>query len=240
MSRGLAIGARRDFEANHGGPSDHPIAHRLGNAAWGYPLRDLYGVAAINSPANRTFRQANGFSAGQSGTITAHVFPFYADLASNRPVTILAFVWLTSTSTQGIAVEVIDTGLADTGLGVGIGATAPNANGNNICGVRGGINYSNAGGQAIGTGLHSIGYSTDGSSLQQWWIDGRRVSTTGTGASYNIGGTGRTVLALLNHSTQSSWPRAGFDVGFAAAWARVLAPDEMATMHVDPFCIVRT
>lgn len=240
MPRGVAIGPRRVPTMRHGGPiAGHPLTHRLVNAAWGTPLRDVFGNLTQNTP---TIRPAFGGpmlgNQGNASRNTGHHYWRAMNLVtSSSPLSLFALIWLASTSERGVVVGIGDVLNGDTGMTIGVGATAPDAVGNNITGVRGGINYTQSG-AAIGTGLHSIGYTTDGSSVQ-WFVDGVRQSTGGTGASYNVSTPPSRFLMLAHGGSSSLGPSAGVYVIFGGAWARVLPANAFAMLHDDPWCFVR-
>lgn len=237
MPRGIAIG-RRGWDVPHLGPSSDPLAAALVGAAWGSPLRDIVGALPINAITNYPAHDAAGGIVGNATQRTPQRFRGMVGLAANRPMSLFASIALDSTSEKGYVVGICDTAGNDTGFGIGIGNTALDSTGNNICGVRGGINWTQSG-AAIGTGRHSIGLTTDGSSNVQWFLDGVRVSTGGTGASWNLSG-GAPALMLCSHSSGSTNAiSAGVHVYFGAAWARILSSADFAALHEDPYRIVR-
>lgn len=240
MPSGVALGRRRVPLANHSGPSDHPITTGLINAAWGSPLRDIWGALPISGlPTVRPGHDGRGGCIGNASFNTnPQYWRAFVTATTNTPVTIFAFVWLDSTSQRGIVCGIGNAANQDTGINIGVGNTAPDAAGNNIVGVRGGINYD-ASSAAIGTGLHSIAKTTDGSSNEAWWLDGVRVSTTGTGASWTLT-SGTTRFQMMNHGASTTLgPSAGIHTYFGAAWNRVLRAGEMALLHDNPWIVAR-
>jgi hypothetical protein len=217
----------------------HPLSNRLCNAAWGRPLRDIIGRLPLTAP---TVAPNNQFHDGNQGVnaqnLSPQYWPCFVNVTSNSPCSIFGLLWISSVSSRGIAVGLGDSNNADTGINIGVGATAPNAVGNNLVGVRGGINYD-ASGQPIGLGLHTIGKTTDGSANEAWYVDGVRVSTTGTGASFNISSGTARFLCLQHGGTTNHSISLGVYFIMGAVWARVLREGEFARLHDDPWCFVR-
>ena len=237
MPSGVALG-RRNWAVPHFGPSEDPLTGLLINAAWGSPVRDINGAPPVNSITNYPGHDPSGGVVGNATQRTPQRFPSFTTMAANRPLTLFAVIRLSGTSEKGYVVGVCDSAGNDTGFGIGVGNTALDSTGNNICGVRGGINWTQSG-SAIGTGLHSIALTTDGSSNVQWFLDGVRVSTGGTGASWNLT-NGVAQLMMLSHSSGTTNAiTAGVVVHFGAAWGRILSSADIGKMHEDPFVIVR-
>lgn len=238
MSRGIVIGPRRVALHSHNGMSDHPLTHRLMNAAWGSPLRDINGRLPITAPTVYPGHDGRDGCVGNASFNTSpQHWPVLWPVASSEPVSIFGLISLDSTSERGIVVGVGNVANGDIGVNIGVGATAPDSAANNIVGVRGGINY-NASGAAIGTGLHSIGYTTTGSATQ-WFLDGLLVSTSATGSTYTI--TGTPTFLMMQHSGNTGiGPSAGIHVLFGATWARLLPTSAFAEMHEDPWILVRS
>lgn len=217
--------------------SDDPLAARLINAAWGNPLLDIYGLPAYNSPATRPPSSPSGFLPGSASSYTGHAFRCYAaGVAASGPLSLFAVVRINSLNEKGIVVGLGSSSLGDTGVSIGLGASAPDFTGNNLVGVRGGVNYTQSGGPGVGTGFRSIGYTTDGVSAERWYADGRLVSSGGTGGTWGLSGS--PALVALNHGSSSLGPSGGIATGFVAAWRRVLSAADFARLHVDPFVIV--
>ena len=225
--------------AKHIGPNNDPLAFRLVNAAWGRPFRDILGRLPLTAP---TVAPAHSFHESGVGSAshntTPQYWPCFVNVTTNSPVSIFAVIWLSNTSQRGICCGLGDSANADTGINIGVGNTAPDASGNNVVGVRGGINYDQSG-QAIGHGWHTIGKTTDGSSAEAWYVDGRRVSTTGTGASFNISSGTSRFLMMQHGGNTGIGPSAGYYTIMGAVWARVLREGEFARLHDDPWCFVR-
>ncbi len=240
MTAGLVdLRSRSDAPRLHNGPSSHPIAQGLVNAAWGSPLLDLFGEAPLTAPSVRGGHDPLGGSIGNASFNTSpHYWRALVNVTSNTPCSMFAVVWLESTSQRGIVVGLGDSANADTGINIGVGATAPDATGNNLVGVRGGINYD-ASSAAIGTGWHTIGKTTDGSSNEAWYVDGVRVSTSGTGASFNISSGTARFLMLQHGGNTGLGPTAGVHTFMGAAWNRILRDGEFAKLHDDPYLICR-
>lgn len=237
MSRGIVLGPRRVGPEFHNGPSSHPLTGRLINAAWGTPLLDINGHPPITAPSTRPSSDGRGGSVGNgSFNTTPQHWRARFLLANNDPVSIFGLIKLDSTSERGIVVGIGNVANGDTGVNIGVGNTAPDSAANNLVGVRGGINY-NASGVAIGTGVHSIGYTVDGSATQ-WFIDGLLVSTGGTGSTYNVSGAA-TFLMMQHSGNTTIGPSAGIHVYFGAAWATVLPSSAFAELHEDPWVVAR-
>lgn len=237
MPAGAMLGRRGWHDTPHGGLSDDPLARQLVNAVWGNPARDVFGLLPFNALTVLPAVDASRFTPGSASQITPQAFrSVCSTIAGNTGATLFAVVRITSVLEKGTVVELGNAALGDTGLAIGVGATAPDAVGNNLVGIRGGVNFDTSG-AAIGQGLHSIAKTTDGTANEAWWVDGVRVSTTGTGASWGM--TGTPALLLMNHGTATIGLSAGVAVGFAAAWGRVLGADEIGRMHENPFRITR-
>ena len=228
----------RYLEAPHLGPSLDPIAHGLINAVYGYPLRDLFGAPPFLSGANVMPYSTAGGSGGGGTSTSLLGWTSMEAFASGAAGTVFAVVHIGSSSQRGIFAGIGDSNGADTGLTLGVGNTAPDAVGNNLVGIRGGVNYTTAG-AAIGQGLRTVALSLDGSSASAWYVDGVRVSTGGTGGTWQCT-SGVPALVVGNHQAGSAsfGLAAGAAVLFAAAWMRELAPREVAAMHDDPLRIV--
>lgn len=236
MPLGVSSG-RRGWYVAHNGVSTSGLAVGLLNAVWGSPPLDINGCSATNAPANRPRHDVGGGVIGSTTTIPSpHRFPAYGPIATNGRLTLFAVVRLLGSTEKGVVVELSNHAGGDRGFGIGVGATATNATGNNLAGVRGGVSYV-ASGQAIGLGLHSIGMTTDGASDVRWFVDGRQVSTTASG-SWNLTGDPSVVMFSHNSSTTDAIANST-KVLFGAAWNRVLAANEIQQLHVDPYQVVR-
>lgn len=223
------------------GVSTSNLTAGLLNAVWGSPPLDINGAPPYNSITNRPHHDVGGGVIGSTTTIPSpHRYPVYGSIAANRPLTLFAVIRLNGATEKGVVIELSNNAGGDTGFGIGVGATATNATGNNLVGVRGGINYA-ASGQAIGLGLHTIAMTTNGTSgagAVEWFVDARRVATTTAGTWNLTGGVGALVMFSHNSSTTDAITNST-KVLFAAAWNRVLSWDEIAAMHTDPYQVVR-
>lgn len=239
MRGGISLGQRWTPAHPHKGLSNDPLTTGLMNAAWGNPLRDINGRLPLSIPSNRPplgpFMSSGG---NGSHNTSMHAWPARNLVTTNTPCTLFAVIFLTSTSQRGVVVGIGDVLNSDTGLTLGVGNTAPDAAGNNVVGVRGGVNYDQSG-AAIGTGLHSIAKTTDGSSNEAWFVDGLRVSTTGTGASFNVSTPPSRFIMMQHGGSSSLGPSAGVYTIFGAAWNRVLRDGEIRKMHENPWRIAR-
>lgn len=220
------------------GVSTSNLTAGLLNAVWGSPPLDINGAPPYNSITNRPHHDVGGGVIGSTTTIPSpHRYPVYGSIAANRPLTLFAVIRLNGSTEKGVVIELSNNAGGDTGFGIGVGATATNATGNNLVGVRGGVGYV-ASGQAIGLGVHSIAMTTDGASSVEWFIDARRVSTTGAGSWNLTGGVGALVMFSHNSSTTDAIANST-RVFFGCAWNRILTWSEIAKMHEDPYQIVR-
>lgn len=240
MPLGVGLG-RRGWRVPHLGVSTSPLTVGLLNAVWGSPPLDINGCPPYNSITNRPHHDVGGGVTGSTTTIPSpHRFPIYDAIAANGRLSLFALIRLNGSTEKGVVVELSNNAGGDTGFGIGVGATATNATGNNLVGVRGGINYA-ASGQAIGLGLHTIAMTTNGTSgagAVEWFVDARRVATTTAGTWNLTGGVGALVMFSHNSSTTDAITNST-KVLFAAAWNRVLSCDEIAAMHTDPYQVVR-
>lgn len=240
MPLGVGLG-RRGWRVPHLGVSTSPLTVGLLNAVWGSPPLDINGCPPYNSITNRPHHDVGGGVTGSTTTIPSpHRFPIYDAIAANGRLSLFALIRLSGSTEKGVVVELSNNAGGDTGFGIGVGATATNATGNNLVGVRGGINYA-ASGQAIGLGLHTIAMTTNGTSgagAVEWFVDARRVATTTAGTWNLTGGVGALVMFSHNSSTTDAIANST-KVLFAAAWNRVLSWDEIAAMHTDPYQVVR-
>lgn len=240
MPLGVGLG-RRGWRVPHLGVSTSPLTVGLLNAVWGSPPLDINGCPPYNSITNRPHHDVGGGVTGSTTTIPSpHRFPIYDAIAANGRLSLFALIRLNGSTEKGVVVELSNNAGGDTGFGIGVGATATNATGNNLVGVRGGINYA-ASGQAIGLGLHTIAMTTNGTSgagAVEWFVDARRVATTTAGTWNLTGGVGALVMFSHNSSTTDAITNST-KVLFAAAWNRVLSGDEIAAMHTDPYQVVR-
>ena len=220
------------------GVSTSNLTAGLLNAVWGSPPLDINGAPPYNSITNRPHHDVGGEVIGSTTTIPSpHRYPVYGSIAANRPLTLFAVIRLNGSTEKGVVIELSNNAGGDTGFGIGVGATATNATGNNLVGVRGGVGYV-ASGQAIGLGVHSIAMTTDGASSVEWFIDARRVSTTAAGSWNLTGGVGALVMFSHNSSTTDAIANST-RVFFGCAWNRILTWSEIAKMHEDPYQIVR-
>lgn len=221
----------------HHGLANDPLAVGLINAMWGRPARDIHGNLPANTLTVVPAHDPSGFVPGQASHLTPQMFVAArgGQIVSSSPVTLFAYVRLDTFLEKGVVIELGNTIAGDTGLSLGVGATAPDAVGNNVVGVRAGINYTGSG-APIGTGLHSIAYQADGTT-ETWFVDGRPQSNGGTGATWNMSGT--PAVHLFNQATGGLGISAGLLVGFTAAWARLLTEAEVAAMHRNPFRLAR-
>lgn len=220
------------------GVSTSNLTAGLLNAVWGSPPLDINGAPPYNSITNRPHHDVGGGVIGSTTTIPSpHRYPVYGSIAANRPLTLFAVIRLNGSTEKGVVIELSNNAGGDTGFGIGVGATATNATGNNLVGVRGGVGYV-ASGQAIGLGVHSIAMTTDGASSVEWFIDARRVSTTAAGSWNLTGGVGALVMFSHNSSTTDAIANST-RVFFGCAWNRILTWSEIAKMHEDPYQIVR-
>lgn len=220
------------------GVSTSNLTAGLLNAVWGSPPLDINGAPPYNSITNRPHHDVGGGVIGSTTTIPSpHRYPVYGSIAANRPLTLFAVIRLNGSTEKGVVIELSNNAGGDTGFGIGVGATATNATGNNLVGVRGGVGYV-ASGQAIGLGVHSIAMTTDGASSVGWFIDARRVSTTAAGSWNLTGGVGALVMFSHNSSTTDAIANST-RVFFGCAWNRILTWSEIAKMHEDPYQIVR-
>jgi len=234
---GAAVG-RRNWRVQHLGVSTSNLTAGLLNAVWGSPPLDINGAPPYNSITNRPHHDVGGGVIGSTTTIPSpHRYPVYGSIAANRPLTLFAVIRLNGSTEKGVVIELSNNAGGDTGFGIGVGATATNATGNNLVGVRGGVGYV-ASGQAIGLGVHSIAMTTDGASSVGWFIDARRVSTTAAGSWNLTGGVGALVMFSHNSSTTDAIANST-RVFFGCAWSRILTWSEIAKMHEDPYQIVR-
>ena len=233
------LAGARFVDAPHLGPSLDPIAHGLVNAAYGYPLRDIFGAPPFLSGVNVMPPHPTGGSTGVGTSTSLLGWPSLRQFPAALPGTVFAVVHLASASESGIFVGIGDSNGSDTGMTLGVGATAANAVGNNLNGVRGGINVSDPGAVAIGQGVHSVAWSMDNVSAAAWYVDGEHKSSGGTGATWTLA-SGVAALIVGNHQAGGSsfGLTSGATVLFAAAWSRVLARDEVRAMHADPLRIV--
>ena len=237
MPIGSALG-RRNWRVQHLGVSTSPLTVGLLNAVWGSPALDINGCPPYNSITNAPRHDVGGGVTGSTTTIpTPHRYPVYDSIAANGRLTLFAVIRLNGSSEKGVVVELSNNAGGDTGFGIGVGATATNATGNNLVGVRGGIAYVGSG-QAIGLGVHSIAMTTDGSTNVEWFVDARRVATTASGTWNLTGGVGALVMFSHNSSTTDAIANST-KVFFAAAWNRVLSWNDIAKMHEDPYQLVR-
>lgn len=218
----------------HRGPAFHPLSSRIINAAWGSPLRDLWGRLPVDAVGTRPDHDGrNGCIGNGSFNTTPQYFQGKSLVVTNGRVSLFALISLDTTSERGIVVGVGSGTNTDSGFTIGVGATAPNAVGNNVTGVRGGINFTQSG-AAIGVGLHSIAMTNDGTTVR-WYVDGAERATGGTGATYNISGNSR--LIMMNHgASTTTGPSAGVHVYFGAAWAKILPKEQIMMLHRDPWC----
>lgn len=220
------------------GVSTSNLTAGLLNAVWGSPPLDINGAPPYNSITNRPHHDVGGGVIGSTTTIPSpHRYPVYGSIAANRSLTLFAVIRLNGSTEKGVVIELSNNAGGDTGFGIGVGATATNATGNNLVGVRGGVGYV-ASGQAIGLGVHSIAMTTDGASSVEWFIDARRVSTTAAGSWNLTGGVGALVMFSHNSSTTDAIANST-RVFFGCAWNRILTWSEIAKMHEDPYQIVR-
>lgn len=220
------------------GVSTSNLTAGLLNAVWGSPPLDINGAPPYNSITNRPHHDVGGGVIGSTTTIPSpHRYPVYGSIAANRPLTLFAVIRLNGSTEKGVVIELSNNAGGDTGFGIGVGATATNATGNNLVGVRGGVGYV-ASGQAIGLGVHSIAMTTNGASSVEWFIDARRVSTTAAGSWNLTGGVGALVMFSHNSSTTDAIANST-RVFFGCAWNRILTWSEIAKMHEDPYQIVR-
>ena len=220
------------------GVSTSNLTAGLLNAVWGSPPLDINGAPPYNSITNRPHHDVGGGVIGSTTTIPSpHRYPVYGSIAANRPLTLFAVIRLNGSTEKGVVIELSNNAGGDTGFGIGVGATATNATGNNLVGVRGGVGHV-ASGQAIGLGVHSIAMTTDRASSVEWFIDARRVSTTGAGSWNLTGGVGALVMFSHNSSTTDAIANST-RVFFGCAWNRILTWSEIAKMHEDPYQIVR-
>jgi hypothetical protein len=220
------------------GVSTSNLTAGLLNAVWGSPPLDINGAPPYNSITNRPHHDVGGGVIGSTTTIPSpHRYPVYGSIAANRPLTLFAVIRLNGSTEKGVVIELSNNAGGDTGFGIGVGATATNATGNNLVGVRGGVGYV-ASGQAIGLGVHSIAMTTNGASSVEWFIDARRVSTTAAGSWNLTGGVG--ALVMFSHNSSATDAIANSTrVFFGCAWNRILTWSEIAKMHEDPYQIVR-
>lgn len=237
MSRNIDI-AVVDWERPHLGMSSDPLCAGLLNAVWGKSPRDIFGNPPVNSITNRLRHGERGAQGNGYGSQSPYLFPAYGGSPTPRHGTIFGVLYITSPSERGICVGITDTSFNDTGLTMGVGNTAPDATGNRLVGVRGGINYT-ASGINIGIGVHTVGLAQDQSNTQ-WWVDGVPVSTGGTGSTWNLTG-GTPAMAYAGHS--NSFPLSlsiGIEIMFGAIWNRKLSDADMMYMHENPFRVVRS
>lgn len=238
---GISLG-RRQWVPSDYGVGQHPLVQGLIN--FFAPFNPVHGSTrthATTRGAHKVTAWGRGMTGPGDSISNACI---QANLPSRpaafRPLTLFAAVHLDTTSEHGSFVGLNSAANADDGIHLCVGATAGDANGNNLIGLHGGVGWTTSG-IAIGAGSHTVAMTDDATAGFVFYIDGRQVATASAATAGTIGSTpvalslAQVTSAVSNEISCTT----GVSIAAAALWSRILTKPEIGMLHHDPFCMMR-
>ncbi|MGE3620740.1 MAG: LamG-like jellyroll fold domain-containing protein [Acidimicrobiia bacterium] len=205
----------------------HPLARGLILALHGQ--REVLAGRALTQAAGVTFLPAMGVRAFKfGGTASQNVTVASLASSSTIPLTLEAWVYLDSASTQGAFIKVGD---VNGGHAIGVGSGNMSVSANDLLLLDESVAWRDTA-TAIGTGLHHVvGVFASGSNNTLAFLDGNRVGVfTGghaAGASEPVA-----VGGYLAGDFSARWSSAAIPI--ARVWRRALTAGEVARLYADP------
>lgn len=220
--------------------AEHPLVNGLRNYFTGVTSSTAFGNPIVSSTGAQGPTQwgaaQGGKGAGLANGIWAWSWSTIPTFATFGPLTLFAAIHLDSNSLQGTFVGINQDLTTDAGVHLCVGATAGDANGNNLVGLHGGVGWKPSG-IAIGVGSHTVAMTDDTSGLV-FYIDGARVATAAASAYSGTLGNPVFGIGAQNNTATGKSLATGARVAMAAAWSRVLTDAEIQVLHLNPFILV--
>lgn len=233
---------RRKWIPSDFGVGQHPLLEGLIN--FFAPFNPVHGRTRVHA-TTRGVHKVTAWGRGMTGPgNNINSACIQANLsnrpAAYRPLTLFAAVHLDTNSEHGSFVGLNSAANADDGVHLCVGATAGDANGNNLVGLHGGVGWTTSG-VAIGVGSHTVAMTDDATAGFVFYVDGRQVATVAAATAGTIGSTPVALsLAQVTSSISNTIScTTGVSIAAAALWSRVLPANSIAMLHHDPFCMMR-